>query len=113
MNALHATQGSDDLPELAELMRRLEDQQAEVERIRQDVDSKLVSGYSRGNEVTATVQGTGRFTEISIDPEALRRYDAHDIGTIVAEAANDALDRLAQLAAQRLSPVLEPGDPWP
>ncbi|MEV0081719.1 YbaB/EbfC family nucleoid-associated protein [Saccharopolyspora sp. NPDC050642] len=112
MNALHAHQGQDDPPELAELMRRLQDQQAEIDRARQDVDATLVSGCSRDNEVTVTVRGTGRFTEVSIDPDALRRYDARDIGAIVVEAANDALDRLAQHAAQRLAPALDAADEW-
>ncbi|KAA5830576.1 YbaB/EbfC family nucleoid-associated protein [Saccharopolyspora hirsuta] len=108
MNALHPA--ADDLPELTELVQRLQHQQAEVDRIRQDVDTALVSGRSRDDEVTATVRGTGRFTEVAIDPEVLRRYDARDIGEMVAEAANDALDRLARLAEQRLAPVLGSAD---
>ncbi|MGW1680372.1 YbaB/EbfC family nucleoid-associated protein [Saccharopolyspora sp. NPDC002376] len=106
MNALHPAPGSDDLPELTELVQRLQHQQAEIDRVRQDVDAALVSGCSRNDEVTATVRGNGRFTEIAIDPEILRRYDAHDIGEMVAEAANDALEQLARLAEQQLAPVL-------
>ncbi|WP_334271096.1 YbaB/EbfC family nucleoid-associated protein [Saccharopolyspora indica] len=91
---------------MTDLLQRMQHQQAEIDRIRRDIDSSLVSGCSRDNEVTATVRGTGRFTEIAIDPEALRRYDARDIGEMVAEAANDALEQLAKTAEQRLTPVL-------
>ncbi|MER7083905.1 hypothetical protein SAMN02982929_01857 [Saccharopolyspora kobensis] len=99
-----------DLPEMEELVQLMQHQQAEIDRIRQDIDTVLVSGYSRNDEVTATLRGTGRFTEFEIDPEALRRYDARDIGEVIAEAANDALEQLARLAEQRLAPVLSATD---
>jgi nucleoid-associated protein EbfC len=70
----------DSTPEVEAMMERLRGQQEELERIRRDVDSMVVKGRSRANEVEASVQGTGRFTAIMIDPAAIRRYDPHDLG---------------------------------
>ncbi len=93
--------------DVADIMARIEEQQHAVERVQRDVESMRVDGYSRSNEVTATVQGTGRFTEISIDPDTIRRYDPYDLAAIVLEAVNDAMARLSEATAALYAPVLE------
>jgi DNA-binding protein YbaB len=96
---------------VADIMARIQEQQDAVERVQHDVEIMRVDGYSRSNEVTATVQGTGRFTEISIDPDAIRRYDPYDLGAIVLEAVNDAMARLSEATAALYAPVLEAAPP--
>ncbi|MCP2170159.1 YbaB/EbfC family nucleoid-associated protein [Goodfellowiella coeruleoviolacea] len=95
--------------EIEEMMARLQRRQQEIAQIQRGVDAMLVKGFSRASEVTATVRGTGRLVEISIDPVTVRRHDAHDIGAIVTEAVNDALDRLAAATQARFAPVLADG----
>ncbi|KAA2266473.1 YbaB/EbfC family nucleoid-associated protein [Solihabitans fulvus] len=93
-----------DVTGLLEQVRRQEEQ---VRRIQRSVETAEVKGASRGNEVTVTLRGTGRFTEISIDPEAIRRYDARNLGEIVLEAVNDGLQKLAAVSSARFAPVIE------
>jgi DNA-binding protein YbaB len=93
--------------DVAEIMARIQDQQDAVERVQRDVEIMRVDGYSRSNEVIATVQGTGRFTEISIDPDTIRRYDPYDLGAIVLEAVNDAMSRLSEATSALYAPVIE------
>jgi hypothetical protein len=97
----------EDGPEIDSMLEELRQQQEQIERIQRGVDAMVVKGFSRGNEVTASVRGTGRLTEISIDPAMIRQYDAHDIGAIVTEAVNDAFDKLAAATKARFAPVLE------
>lgn len=97
-------------PEIAETIARLAHQQREADRIRQAVDQMVVKGYSRGNEVVVSVRGTGRVLEISVEPAALRRYDAHDVGALVTEAVNNALDRLAKATEARFAPLIAAAD---
>jgi nucleoid-associated protein EbfC len=99
--------GLDTSPELAEVMERVRAQEQQVERIQRDVEAMRVTGHSRDNEVSATVQGNGRFTEISIDEYAARQYGPYELGPIVLEAVNDALDRMAEATAAQYAPVLE------
>ncbi len=89
------------------IMDQVRQQQEEVERIQGDVEAMLVKGHSRQQEVTASVRGTGRFTEISVDPERIRGLDAYELGGVVLEAVNDALDKLAAATAARYAPVIE------
>jgi DNA-binding protein YbaB len=96
----------DSTPEVEAMMERLRCQQEELERIRRDVDAMVVKGRSRANEVEASVRGTGRFTSIAIDPTAVRRYDAHDLGVIITEAVNAALDNLAKESQTKFAPAL-------
>jgi DNA-binding protein YbaB len=93
--------------DVADIMVRIQEQQDAVERVQRDVEIMRVDGYSRSNEVTATIQGNGRFTEISIDPDTIRRYDPYDLGAIVLEAVNDAMTRLSEATARLYAPVLE------
>ena len=89
------------------LLEKVRQQTDQVQRIQQAVAAMEVKGNSRDNEVTVTVRGTGRFTAIDIDPEAIRRYDARDLGDIVLEAVNDGLRKLAEASSARFAPVIE------
>ncbi|MEE6261331.1 YbaB/EbfC family nucleoid-associated protein [Plantactinospora sonchi] len=108
---MNGTPADDGLPaEIAASLAQLERQRQEAERIRQAVDQLSVRGSSRGNEVVVTVRGTGRVTEVSIDPATLRRYGAHEVGALVAEAVNNAQDRLAKATEERFAPLIAAAD---
>jgi DNA-binding protein YbaB len=93
--------------DVAGLLDQVRQQADEVQRIQRSVEALLVKGNSRNNEVTVTVTGTGRFTEINIDPETMRRYNARDLGDIVLEAVNDGLRKLGEASTARFKPIIE------
>lgn len=96
-----------EVPDSQTLMAELRQQQEAVTQLRASIDALVVKGHSRSNEVTVTVRGTGKVAEISIDPQLPRRYDAHDLGAIIAEAVNDAMAKLAAATSARFAPLLE------
>lgn len=89
------------------LLEQVRNQQDQVAKIQRSVESMEIKGSSRGSEVTVTLRGTGRFTDISIDPDALRRYQSRDLGDIVLEAVNDGLRKLSEASSARFKPVIE------
>lgn len=93
--------------DVAGLLERVRRQADEVLRIQRGVEAMRITGTSRNGEVTVTVQGTGRFTEISIDPETARHATARDLGDIVLEAVNDGLHKLAEASTARFAPVID------
>jgi nucleoid-associated protein EbfC len=93
--------------DVAGLLDKVRQQTDQVQRIQRSIESMQVKGNSRNSEVTVTVQGTGRLTEVSIDPETVRRYNARDLGDIVLEAVNDGLRKLAEASSARFAPVIE------
>ncbi|HYQ66632.1 YbaB/EbfC family nucleoid-associated protein [Actinophytocola sp.] len=97
-------------PEVADMVAQLARQQDDVEQARLAIEAMTVQGRSRGHEVVATMRGTGELTEVTIDPDALRRYDAHDVGGLVVEAVRDAQRRLARATEARFAPILDIGE---
>jgi DNA-binding protein YbaB len=97
-------------PEVAEMVEHLTRQQDEIAQVQKSVEAMMIKGSTRGREVVATMRGTGDLAEVSIDPAALRRYDAHDVGTLVTEAVNDARRRLAKASEERFAPFLAVAD---
>ena len=93
--------------DVAGLLDQVRQQADEVARIQRSVEAMQVKGNSRNNEVTVTVTGTGRFTEINIDPETMRRFNARDLGEIVLEAVNDGLRKLGEASTARFKPIIE------
>lgn len=93
--------------DVAALLERVRRQQQEIERIQRSVEASETTGGSRGDEVRVTVRGNGRVTAVTLDPDALRRYDAHELGELVAEAVNDGLRRAAEATSARFQPVIE------
>ena len=89
------------------LLEQVRKQQEDVARIQRGVETMQVKGASRSNEVSVTLLGSGRFTEIAIDPEAQRRFNAHDLGEIVLEAVNDGLTKLAEATRARFAPIID------
>jgi nucleoid-associated protein EbfC len=89
------------------LMERLRRQQEEIERIQRSVEASEVTGGSRGDEVRVTVRGNGRVMNVTIDPDAVRRYDAHELGEMVTEAVNDGLRRAAEATSAKFQPIIE------
>jgi DNA-binding protein YbaB len=93
--------------DVAGLLDQVRQQADEVQRIQRSVEAMQVKGNSRNNEVTVTVTGTGRFTEIDIDPETIRRFTARELGDIVLEAVNDGLRKLGEASTARFKPIIE------
>jgi nucleoid-associated protein EbfC len=95
------------IPDVAKLMEQVRQQQQEVERIQRGVEAMEITGGSRHDEVQVTVRGNGQLTSVAIDPDALRQYDADELGQIVVEAVNEALRRLAEASSARFRPLIE------
>jgi DNA-binding protein YbaB len=99
------------VPDMDGLLAQVRRQTEEVRRIQRSVEAMEVKGYSRGNEVTVVLRGDGRFSTIDIDPEAIRRYDARNLGEIVLEAVNNGLQKLAEASSAKFAPVIESAKP--
>ncbi|HEX3791512.1 MAG TPA: YbaB/EbfC family nucleoid-associated protein [Pseudonocardiaceae bacterium] len=91
---------------VAGLLDRVRRQADQVQRIQQTVEAMQVTGSSPNNEVTVRLAGTGRFTEILIDPETLRRSGPSELSDLVLAAVNDGLRKLDEASSARFAPVL-------
>lgn len=97
--------------QIADLMVQVRRQQSVVEQAQRAVEQMEISGTSRDGEVTARLRGTGEFTEISIDPQSFRRYDAETMGSLVLEAVNDGLRKLGAASKAKFEPIIDEFQP--
>ena len=93
-------------PAIEELMAQVREQQQRIEDIQRSVETMELTGYAGNGDVTVKLKGDGRFTDVSIDPQVLRRYDAQTIGQLVLEAVNDGLAKLNAASQAKYAPLL-------
>ncbi|MGW0431713.1 YbaB/EbfC family nucleoid-associated protein [Micromonospora sp. NPDC003197] len=93
-------------PAIEELMAQVREQQQRIEDIQRSVETMEITGYAGNGDVTVKLKGDGRFTDVSIDPQVLRRYDAQTIGQLVLEAVNDGLAKLGAASEAKYAPLL-------
>jgi DNA-binding protein YbaB len=94
------------MPVLDALLAQVQQQQDEVLRIQKSLEREEIKAASRDDEVRVTLSGTGQFTEISVDPQALRRFDAHELGEVLVEAVNAGLQKLQQTSQAKFAPLI-------
>ncbi|MFG1779560.1 YbaB/EbfC family nucleoid-associated protein [Micromonospora sp. NPDC049051] len=93
-------------PAIEDLLAQVREQQQRIEDIQRSVAALEVTGYAGNGDVTVKLKGDGRFTDVTIDPQVLRRYDAEALGQLVLEAVNDGLAKLASVSEARYAPLL-------
>jgi DNA-binding protein YbaB len=92
--------------EIEDLLAEVHAQRERVMEVQRSVERMEITGSAGNGEVTVRLKGTGQLTEVSIDPQAYRRYDAETVGCLVVEAANDGLRRLGEASRRRFEPII-------
>ncbi len=89
--------------EIADLVAGVSAQRERVLGVQRAVERMEIGGSAADGDVTVRLAGTGRVIEVVIDPRALHRYDARELGEIVTEAVNDGTRRLGEAYRRQLS----------
>jgi DNA-binding YbaB/EbfC family protein len=92
--------------EIEDLLAQVHAHQERVLDVQRAVDRMEITAAAGDGDVTVRLRGTGRVIEIVIDPQAMRRYDAQELGAVVADAVNDGVRRLGEASRQRFAPML-------
>jgi DNA-binding YbaB/EbfC family protein len=92
--------------QLTEMMESARRQAEQIQQVQREVGAASVTGQAGQGLITATVMGTGQITAITIDPDALRYYDAQALGPVVLTAVNDGVRRALTLARDRYAEVM-------
>jgi nucleoid-associated protein EbfC len=80
----------------------LKQMQARLNKIQDELANEEVSGTAGGGVVTVVANGQQQLVSIKIDPEAVDPEDVEMLQDLVMTAANEALGKSRELAAQRL-----------
>jgi len=91
---------------LDELLRTAGRLQAEVSRVRDELDHRRVEGESGGGMVRCAVSGAGDLLSLTIDPAlAAGAANLKMIEDLVVAAVNQAFGRARELAQQEMARV--------
>ena len=83
------------------MLKQLQQMQAKMAQMQQELDEATVTGSAGGGAVTVTVNGQQKLMAVSIEPEVLEE-GAEMVADMVMAAANDALDKSRDMAAQQM-----------
>lgn len=93
--------------EVARLMTQVQEQQDQIVGVQQELIATQIVGSVERGAITVTMNGGGRFTAVTIEPDAVRQFHAQDLGTLVLQAIMDAMRQLADLTRERYGPLME------
>jgi DNA-binding YbaB/EbfC family protein len=96
---------------IQELLQQAQRMQEQLFAAQQELAEAEVQGTAGGGLVTATVNGQGEVTALSIDPKAVDPDDPADtaetIADLVLAAIRDAARAAAELQASKMGPLAE------
>jgi len=80
----------------------LKQMQAKLAKIQEDLANEQITGTAGGGVVSVVANGQQQLVSVKIDPEAIDPEDVSMLEDLVLAAANEALNKSRELAAQRL-----------
>ena len=96
--------------QLDALLEQARAQAARIGEVQRQVVASTSVGQAANGMITVKVRGNGKVTEVNIDPEAMRYYDAKTLGAAIVEAINDAILRSVMNARDKYTAVMPDTD---
>src|ERR671923_951162 len=90
-------------PNLNQMMRQVQQMQAELAKAQEDLKNEVVEASSGGGMVTVKISGDLQLKELRIDPEAIDPEDVELLQDMVLAAVNEALRSAQELASSRMN----------
>lgn len=100
---------------LSGLMQQAQKMQADMQKAQEELASLTVEGVAGGGMVKVQMSGKHQVRRVDIDPSVIDASDAEMLEDLVAAALNDAVRRVEEATAERMSgltagmPGLPPG----
>lgn len=83
-------------------MKMIQQMQARMAKIQEELEEATVEGTAGGGVVTATANGQRALLSVKIDPAAVDPEDVEMLEDLVLTAVQDALDKSAALAEEKM-----------
>ncbi len=95
---------------MQQLMRQAAEMQAQMQERQAALAEETFEGTSGGGVVKAVVKGTGEVLSVTIDPMVLDPDDPQLVGDLVVAAVNQAINAIAESAAESMAPGMDLGN---
>ncbi len=87
------------------MMKQVQKMQAEMEKVQNELENKVVTEESGGGMVKATANGKKGLVSIEIDNEIIESGDKEMIEDLIVAAVNKALDSAGKMAEEEMGNV--------
>ena len=93
------------LGDIASMFGKVQELQANMKRMQEEMQNKSYQADSGGGMVSATVNGKGELLEIKIEPEAVDPDDLEMLEDLLKAAVNAAMAKCQEEMKQEMSKV--------
>ena len=90
---------------MSNVIKQAQKMQAEMEKVQEELEDKVVEGTAGGGAVTATANGKKEILSLKISPDAVAPEDIETLEDLVMVAVNDAVKKADDMMAEGMSAV--------
>src|SRR2546423_15383167 len=87
------------------MLKQLQQMQAKMAKIQEDLGQKTVTGTAGGGVVEVVVNGHQKVLSVTVKPEVVDPADVDMLQDLVLAAVNDAMDQTRDLASKEMCAV--------
>jgi nucleoid-associated protein EbfC len=87
------------------MLKQLQQMQAKMAKIQEDLGSKTVTGTAGGGMVEVVATGHQKVLSVTLKPEVVDPADVEMLQDLVLAAVNDAMDKARELASKEMGAV--------
>ena len=98
-------------PNLNQMMKQVQEMQAEMAKAQKELESEIVEASAGGGMVKVKITGGLEIREIQIDPDAVDPEDVEMLQDMIVAAVNEAVRSAQEMAASRLGAASGLGGP--
>ncbi len=93
------------MKDLMGMMKQVQDMQARMQRMQEELGTLEVTGSSGGGLVSVTLSGKGDMKRVRIDPSLLKPEEAEIIEDLIVAASSDAKSKVEAQLQEKMSEV--------
>jgi DNA-binding YbaB/EbfC family protein len=87
---------------IGELMQQVQEMQARMQRLQEELAETTVTGEAGGGMVRVTMTGKGEVRDVVIDETLLKPEEKEIVEDLVVAALNQAKERMEALVAEKM-----------
>jgi DNA-binding YbaB/EbfC family protein len=92
--------------DMHQMLKQVQQMQAEMERLQTEVASETVEASAGGGMVTVKANGTREIVSVEIKPEAIDASDPEMLEDLVVAATNEALRAAERMLQEKLGSLM-------
>ena len=87
---------------IGELMQQVQEMQARMQRLQEELAEATVEGEAGGGMVRVTMTGKGEVRDVSIDESLLKPEEKDILEDLIVAALNQAKERMEAIVAEKM-----------